>query len=307
MEQVRARLNYVINADSVELREREAQVKQLRGVIKKESEKALIERVAYTWFNRIAALRFMDVEGRHPFGCRVITATLGNTQPEILQQVRNGTIPDGLKLNLRRVNDLLDSKVPSDNPQAEVYQMLVVAVCNFYHQLMPFVFEKIEDYTELLLPQDLLSDASVAAGFRTSISDEDCTEVELIGWLYQYYIAEKKDEVMARKKAVPKEDIPAVTQLFTPHWIVRYMVENSLGRLWMKNYPNSKLREQMDYYIDDPEGQQDDDCLHIQSVEETKLIDPACGSADISSPMPLICSIRYLRGRRLRAKCYSLA
>jgi len=293
IEQVGARLKYVLSADSVELREREAQVKQLKEALRHESEEALVERVAYTWFNRLAALRFMDAEGRHPFGCRVVTATPGNTQPEILQQVRSGAVPEGLKLDAQRMNDLLDGQVPSNNAQAEVYRMLVVAVCNFYYQLMPFVFEKIADYTELLLPEDLLSEASVANGFRVAVSDEDCVEVELIGWLYQYYIAEKKDAVMARKKAVPKEDIPAVTQLFTPHWIVRYMVENSLGRLWMQSRPSSKLTEKMPYYIADAEEHADaidvgelkvsasTDALTVRSPEEIRLIDPACGSGHI--------------------------
>lgn len=293
IEQVGARLRYVLNSDSVELREKSAQVKQLREALKLESEKALVERVAYLWFNRLAALRFMDAEGRHPFGCRVVTATPGNTQPELLQLARNGTFPEGLNLNTDRVNDLLDGKVPSSNAQAEVYRMLVMAVCNFYHQLMPFVFEKIADYTELLLPEDLLSEASLAAGFRSSVADEDCVEVELIGWLYQYYISEKKDAVMARKKAVPKEDIPAVTQLFTPHWIVRYMVENSLGRLWMQSRPSSRLTEKMPYYIADVESNADaidvgelkvsskSDKLTVKSPEEIRLIDPACGSGHI--------------------------
>jgi type II restriction/modification system DNA methylase subunit YeeA len=282
IEQVGARLQYVLNSDSVELREKASQVKQLREALKQESETALVERVAYLWFNRLAALRFMDAEGRHPFGCRVVTATEGNTQPELLQQARNGSLPDALKLDVQRMNDLLDGRVPSSNAQAEVYRMLVVAVCNFYHQLMPFVFEKIADYTELLLPEDLLSEASVAEGFRSAVEDADCAEVELIGWLYQYYIAEKKDAVMARKKAVPKEDIPAVTQLFTPHWIVRYMVENSLGRLWMQSRPSSRLVEKMDYYIPDAEGNEPDpEQLTVSSPEEIRLIDPACGSGHI--------------------------
>jgi type II restriction/modification system DNA methylase subunit YeeA len=282
IEQVGARLQYVLNSDSVELREKAAQVKQLREALKQESETALVERVAYLWFNRLAALRFMDAEGRHPFGCRVVTATPGNTQPELLQQARSGSVPDGLKLDVQRLNDLLDGRVPSSNAQAEVYRMLVVSVCNFYHQLMPFVFEKIADYSELLLPEELLSEASVAEGFRSAIADEDCVDVEVLGWLYQYYIAEKKDAVMARKKAVPKEDIPAVTQLFTPHWIVRYMVENSLGRLWMHSRPSSRLVEKMDYYIPDAEDNETDpDQLTVSSPEEIRLIDPACGSGHI--------------------------
>jgi hypothetical protein len=293
IEQVGARLQYVLHSDSVELREKAPQVRQLREALKLESEQALVERVAYIWFNRLAALRFMDAEGRHPFGCRVVTATPGKTQPELLQQARDGAIPDSLKLDVERMNDLLDGRVPSSNAQVEVYRMLVMAVCNFYHQLMPFVFEKIADYSELLLPEDLLSEASAAEGFRSSVDDADCVDVELIGWLYQYYISEKKDAVMARKKAVPKEDIPAVTQLFTPHWIVRYIVENSLGRLWMQSRPSSRLTEKMPYYIADAENNadaidvgavkvsSDSGQLTVKSPEEIRLIDPACGSGHI--------------------------
>ena len=120
-----------------------------------------------------------------------------------------------------------------------------------YHDLLPDIFEQLDGATELLLPDDLLTEQSVAEGFRTEISDEDCASVELLGWLYQFYISEKKDQVMARKAAVPTADIPAVTQLFTPHWIVRYLVENSLGRLWLLNRPHSRLREKMPYFIAD--------------------------------------------------------
>jgi hypothetical protein len=156
-----------------------------------------------------------------------------------------------------------------------VYRELILAVCRSYHQLLPNLFEGLDDASELLLPDDLLSDGSIAGGFRREISDSDCEDVEILGWLYQFYIAEKKDEVMARKKAVPTEDIPAVTQLFTPHWIVRYLVENSLGRLWLLNRPESKLREQMPYYI---EGETETDFLPITKPEDIKLLDPACGS-----------------------------
>ena len=127
--------------------------------------------------------------------------------------------------------------------------------------MLPAVFDKLNDESELLLPDDLLTATSVAEGFRTKITDADCLEtdasgksranVEILGWLYQFYISEKKDAVMARKSAVPTEDIPAVTQLFTPHWIVRYLVENSLGRLWLNSRPNSRLRDHMPYYIED--------------------------------------------------------
>ncbi|MCE5333556.1 MAG: BREX-1 system adenine-specific DNA-methyltransferase PglX, partial [Desulfobacteraceae bacterium] len=222
--------------------------------------------------------RFLDARGWHPFLCRVITpANEEETQPEILKLTRNGALPAELVpfTNPVRINDLLDGRIPSTDPQGEVYRLLVLAACRYYHHLMPFLFEALDDETELLLPDDLLTEHAVAQGFRSDITDDDCAEVEIIGWLYQFYIAEKKDEVMARKSAVPTEDIPAVTQLFTPHWIVRYLVENSLGRLWLLNRPGSALREHMPYYI---EGEPETDFLKITKPEEIRLLDPATGS-----------------------------
>ena len=242
----------------------------------------LLERVAYSWFNRLAALRYLDARGWHPFGARVLMPqTETETQPELLKLLRSGSLSAELQPHTdeARLQGLLDGRIPTANAgadsQGEVYRELILAVCRSYHQLLPTLFEGLDDASELLLPDDLLSDGSIAGGFRSQISESDCEDVEILGWLYQFYIAEKKDEVMARKKAVPTEDIPAVTQLFTPHWIVRYLVENSLGRLWLLNRPESKLREQMPYYI---EGETETDFLRITKPEEIKLLDPACGS-----------------------------
>src|SRR5690606_36123426 len=201
-----------------------------------------------------------------------------STQPELLKLLREGALSEELARHTdpARLDDLLDGRLPSPNPQAEVYRHLVLAASRYYHELLPGLLERLADATELLLPDDLLTDQSSVAGFRTAISDEDCEEVEVLGWLYQFYISEKKDEVMARKKAVPSEDIPAVTQLFTPHWIVRYLVENSLGRLWLLNRPGSKLKERMPYYIENEE--EETDFLRIERPEEIKVIDPAVGS-----------------------------
>ncbi|WP_341885163.1 BREX-1 system adenine-specific DNA-methyltransferase PglX [Synechococcus sp. UW140] len=242
----------------------------------------LLERVAYTWFNRLCALRYLDARAWHPFGCKVLMpAADGETQPELLKLMRAGNLPADLQSHTDqdRLHGLLDGQIQTAiagaDPQGEVYRELILAVCRSYHQLLPSLFEGLDDASELLLPNDLLSDGSIAGGFRSQISDDDCEDVDILGWLYQFYIAEKKDEVMARKKAVPTEDIPAVTQLFTPHWIVRYLVENSLGRLWLLNRPESKLRAQMTYYI---EGESETDFLQITKPEEIKLLDPACGS-----------------------------
>ena len=242
----------------------------------------LVERVAYTWFNRLAALRFIDARGWHPFRARVLTPAMGDTQPELLKVVRAGAVPEELRrhTNPARLADLLDGRVPSTDAQGEVYRQLVLAACRYYNALLPDIFERLDDETELLLPDDLLTEHSVAHGFRTDIRDEDCGDaqranVEVLGWLYQFYISERKDQVMARKSAVPTDDIPAVTQLFTPHWIVRYLVENSLGRLWLLNRPASRLREHMPYYI---EGEPETDFLRISGPEEIRLVDPAVGS-----------------------------
>jgi Eco57I restriction-modification methylase len=274
-----ARLDYVLTADTAELRQQAAQVNELRAALKTEGRDPLIERVAYTWFNRLAALRFMDANGYHPFGARAITpATANETLPELLQQARAGALDADFKsqiANPKTFDDLLAGRIPVDHPEAQVFKLLLVAACNYYHRLMPFLFEKIGDATELLLPDDLLTEYSIVADFRENLTDEDCQNEEVLGWFYQYYISEKKTEVMARNAAVPKQDIPAVTQLFTPHWIVRYLVENSLGRLWLLNRPHSKLREKMPYYI---EGEPEKDFLKISKPEDIRLLDPAGGS-----------------------------
>jgi len=283
MEAVTRKLDFVLTGDTADLRAMNAQRESLRRESDRDR-KGLVERVAYTWFNRLAALRFIDAHGWHPFGARVITApSADETLPELLRVTRSGQLPTELAkhTDAARLNRLLDGALPSANPQGEVYRHLVLAACRFYHALLPNLFEKLDDETELLLPDDLLTAHSVVHGFRTEISDEDCGDgqranVEILGWLYQFYISEKKDQVMARKSAVPTEDIPAVTQLFTPHWIVRYLVENSLGRLWLLNRPQSRLRAQMPYYI---EGDAEPDFLKIGKPEEIRLLDPAAGSA----------------------------
>ncbi len=277
MEAVTRKLDFVLTGDTADLRAAASQRQALRTEAARDRS-GLIERVAATWFNRFAALRFIDAHNWHPFRARVLTAaTPEETQPELLKLLRTGALPEELKPHTQpdRLNDLLDGRIPSTDAQGEVYRHLVLATCRFYQALLPNLFEKLDDETELLLPDDLLTEHSVAYGFRTEITDADCAEVEILGWLYQFYISEKKDAVMARKSAVPTEDIPAVTQLFTPHWIVRYLVENSLGRLWLLNRPQSKLRAHMPYYI---EGEPETDFLKITKPEDIRLCDPASGS-----------------------------
>jgi len=277
--QIELRLDFVLRTDSAELRQHAGQVKALREALEKEGREVLVERVAYTWFNRLAALRFMDANGYHPFGARVVTAASPQeTLPEILQQSRAGILDPEMRTQLdtaETFDGVLSGAIPTGSREGSAYRMLLVAACHYYHRLMPFLFEKLGDATELLLPEDLLTEQSVVHPFRTELADDDCRDVEVIGWLYQFYISEKKAEVDARKGAVPTEDIPAVTQLFTPHWIVRYLVENSLGRLWLQNRPSSRLREKMPYYI---ESEAEADHLKIAKPEEIKLLDPAGGS-----------------------------
>ena len=252
----------------------------------------LIEKVAYTWFNRLCALRFLDAKGWHPFACKVLMpAEQGETQPELLKLMRSGSLPNELKrfTNEQRLNNLLDNQIPTalqgGDPQAEIYRELVLASCRSYNHLLPDLFEAIDDETELLLPDDLLTESSIAGRFRNDISDEDCEDVEIIGWLYQFYISEKKDEVIG--KVVKSEDIPAATQLFTPNWIVKYMVQNTIGAKWLETYPDSSLREQMEFYIE-PAEQIDEVKSQLAEITPTSLnpealtlMDPACGSGHI--------------------------
>lgn len=278
--QVGAKLSFVLATDSPELREKLSAVKQLREELERISKEQLIEKVAYTWFNRLMAMRFMDTNDYQPLGIRIITPKDGYTIPELLDEAKRGNLSDELKMNRQKVYDLLDGKIPSNNPQNEAYKELLIAACNHLHTTFPFLFEKINDYTELLLPDDLTSDFSIVTDVRDGMPMEDCQNVEIIGWLYQFYISEKKDEVFASKSKVKKEDIPAATQLFTPRWIVEYMVQNTLGKLWLQNRPKSSLREHMPYFIESA-SLEAEEYLKIQSPEEIRLLDPACGSGHI--------------------------
>ncbi len=218
----------------------------------------------------------------------VVSPAEGQSQPEILAEAKMGHIDeDRVPEKIRQpIFALLDGSAPSRDPQSEAYRLLIVAVCNDYHKTMPYLFERIADYTELLMPDDLLSDNSILAVTREAMTPDICEDVEVIGWLYQFYISEKKDAVfdgLKKNRKITPANIPAATQLFTPHWIVRYLVENSLGRLWMLNRPNSRLIEKMDYYIKPApaavdQAQVETDFLRISSLEEIKICDPACGS-----------------------------
>lgn len=277
--QVSAKLESVVAENSAARREHPDAMRKLEAAIARDGKDQVVERVAYTWFNRFSALRFMDVNELN--AVRVVSPVAGQFQPEILAEAKaghmdEGRVPDRIR---EQVRSLLDGRTPSADAQTEAYRLLIVAICNDLHKAMPFLFERIDDYTELLLPDDLLSNASILAYVREAMTPDVCEDVEVIGWLYQFYISEKKDEVFAglkKNKKITAENIPAATQLFTPHWIVRYLVENSLGRLWLLNRPNSQLAAKMDYYIapEEPET----DFLRVSQPEDIRICDPACGS-----------------------------
>ncbi len=279
LELVQTRLQLVLQPDSAARREAPVAVKQLETQIQESSREQVVDRVAYTWFNRFCALRYMDVNRVNRIS--VVSPLDGQFQPEILAEAKMGHIDEEMvpAAIQSKVRALLDGTASSPDPQQQAYRLLVVAACNYWQRAMPFMFEAIADYTELLMPDDLLSGNSILAYTREAMTPDACQDVEVIGWLYQFYISEKKDEVfegLKKNKKITPENIPAATQLFTPHWIVRYLVENSLGRLWLLNRPNSKLAGQMDYYIAPQESVTD--FLRIAKPEDIKLCDPACGS-----------------------------
>lgn len=279
IDQVTARLDMVLAEGAAARREHPKATARLEAAAAK-NRAHVIEQAAYTWFNRFTALRFMDATGlTNP---RVVSPADGATRPEILAEAMAGNLPDRAR---PEIAEYLNGTRPAHDGQAEAYRLLLIHACNEWHGQMPYMFERAdmldraEDFTELLMPDDLLSPDSILARLREVMTEDACRDVEIIGWLYQFYISEKKDQVFAGLKKNVKiiaENIPAATQLFTPHWIVRYLVENSLGRLWLLNRPQSKLAAKMDYYIapEEPET----DFLRITRPEDIRICDPACGS-----------------------------
>ncbi|MDD2402419.1 MAG: BREX-1 system adenine-specific DNA-methyltransferase PglX, partial [Clostridia bacterium] len=262
------------------------EVKQREELVAKIKEKGLeqvIEGAAYTWFNRFIALRFMEVNEYLPTGVRVLSSLEeGKTEPDLIKEALNVDLDIDKKIVYRLIDE---------NDMEDLYKYLLIKQCNQLGQIMPMVFEEIADYTELLLPNNLLAGGSVIRNLVESIEEEDYKDqVEIIGWMYQYYISEKKDEVFAglkKNEKITKENIPAATQLFTPKWIVKYMVENSLGRLWLESHPDEELKAQWKYYLEeaeqDPEVQKKLDELKNPNLnpEEIKVLDPAMGSGHI--------------------------
>ena len=256
--------------------------KKLVDRIHRDGFEQVMQAMAYTWFNRFVAIRYMEVHGYLDHGYRVLSHPQGQSTPEILQQASHVASHTSLPgLNKEQIIDLqLDG-----NKDAELYRLLLIAQCNALHSAMPFLFERIDDETELLLPDNLLHSDSVIRQLVNSIDEDNWNEIEIIGWLYQFYISERKDEVMG--KVVATADIPAATQLFTPNWIVKYLVQNSIGAQWLATYPDSGLKERMDYYIE-PAEQTEEVKQQLAAItpdelnpEELTLIDPACGSGHI--------------------------
>jgi len=271
---VRSKLDYVLSSDSAELREKRQQLDELKKALAQKGKEELIEEVSYTWFNRFIALRFMDANGYTDI--KAVSPLPGHTQPEILQVFKGGHCPQDLPVDKDKLFRILDGSIPARDPQNEVYRFLLLGVCNSWNKKMPFMFQKLYDYTELLMPDDLLSEHSILAEIKENISDDDCKDVEIIGWMYQFYVSERHDAIIKAKKKIAPEDIPAATELFTPHWIVRYILENTLGRFWMLNNPDSRLQSGMDYYIRSFEEEKE--ILEIKGPEEISVCDPACGS-----------------------------
>ena len=239
---------------------------------------ATMEAIAYTWFNRLAALRYMELHDYLDHGYRVLSHPENLGRPEILDHAADIDLPG---LDRDRVVELkLDGAKDED-----LYRQVLLAQCDALHRAMPFLFDRIGSETELLLPANLLHTDSLIRKMVEDIDEDTWDEIEIIGWLYQFYISDKKDQVMG--KVVASEDIPAATQLFTPNWIVKYMVQNSLGAQWLATYPHSPLKGQMDYYIE-PAEQTDKVQAQLAAItpdtldpEALTLMDPACGSGHI--------------------------
>lgn len=277
------------NADSVngklltdtEKKQREALIKKIQI----ENFEQVMEEVAYTWFNRFTALRFMEVNNYLPSHVRVFTDEENKFEPQILTEAIHLEL-DGLDMD--KVFELKNA-----SQDEALYKYLLIVQCNVLNEILPGMFQKIADYTELLLPDYLLREGSVIEQMISLIPEEDWTDqVQIIGWLYQFYNSKKKDEVFAALKKnvkIDKKNIPAATQLFTPDWIVRYMVENSLGRLWIEGHPDDKLKSKWQYYLDEAkqEKEVEEQLAKIReeyamiTPEQIKCIDPCMGSGHI--------------------------
>ena len=257
---------------SLERRQRADLLRQLKG----QGFEQFVETAAYTWFNRILAIRFMEVNDRLPSHVRVLSAQDGSFAPQALQEAMDLPLD---ALDISKAAELVQA-----GDDEGLFKLVFLAQCDQLAEYMPAVFDRIGGAMELMLPDGLLRKGGVIEQLVSSIQESDWLEgVEIIGWMYQYYVSERKDEVFASfkkgKKAV-RDAIAPATQLFTPNWIVRYLTENSLGRLWMLNNPGSALTEYMPYFIK-PGDDAETEFKKIVSPEEITVVDPACGSGHI--------------------------
>lgn len=265
-------------------KEEKNQRNRLIDRIKQIGFKQVMEEVAYTWFNRFTALRFMEVNDYLPTKIRVLSSTnIGSSEPDMMKEALS------LDLDLDK-EYIYELKI--NNNSEELFKYLLIKHCNDLNRYMPFMFETIDDYTEILFPEGLLAtDSFIRQMTNTEVIPEDnWRKIEVIGWLYQFYIAEEKDQVFANLKKnikITKDTLPAATQLFTPNWIVRYMVENSLGSIWLESYPESHLKSEWKYYLDN--SQQEESVIKQLkeisykdiNLEEVTFLDPCCGSGHI--------------------------
>lgn len=243
---------------------------------------SVIEEVAYTWFNRFTALRFMEVNNYMPTRVRPLSSTTpGSVEPELIKEASNVD----LKVDKQKIYEM-----KLNNDMETLFKYMIIAQCNSLNTILPFMFEKIGHYTELLLPDGLLNEGAFIRKLTDNniIPESYWEDVEIIGWLYQYYNSEEKDRVIKAKKKYKKEEIPFATQLFTPDWIVRYMVQNSLGRYWVESHPeHNELKEEWEFYLENPKPESDFEeklAPYINKelkVEDIKCFDPACGSGHI--------------------------
>ena len=265
--------------------EEKSQRQELIKQIKEKGYQQVMEEVAYTWFNRFIALRFMEVNNYLPSHIRVFSDASGAFKPEILNDVLHLDLPG---LDSGKVAEYIES-----NDTEALYRYLLLTQCNALNSALPVMFERMGGYTEMLLPNNILRQDSVLGHMVSDIPEEDWQDaVQIIGWLYQYYNTELKDDTFAQLKKnvkITKERIPAATQLFTPDWIVRYMVENSLGRLWLEGHPNAELHDGWKYYLDEAEQEPEVEAQLAKlreeyktiKPEEIKVIDPCMGSGHI--------------------------
>lgn len=269
------------NADSVNDKLLTAEEKHQRAAlieqINKNGYEQVMEEVAYTWFNRFCALRFMEVNGYLPTHIRVFTDDDNHFKPQILDEAINLNLP-GLKLE--KVYEL-----KNENREEELFKYLIIVQCNALNSVLPGMFQKISDYTELLFPDNLLRQGSVVEQLVSSIPADnfdvqtESGQIEIIGWLYQYYISEKHEEVVdpLHGKSIKKEEVPAATQLFTTDWVVRYLIDNSVGRYWIERNPESKLKDELQYFVAPKSGE----IKYINEKIEPKdltVLDPCIGS-----------------------------